>query len=279
VPQSRPTLGAHIRTTVSDHQRKINHQFHRRSVRISAACAAVALVGGAGGVVAAGPGSPGPAADRAAVAQADLLAARDQQARASRDRERAALSRQRLAAQARRAAARRAAVAEANRAARQRTLLEARRKARIAAKARATARAKSVRAAAGPRFVLPLTGYRLSAGFGQSGSLWSRDHTGQDFAAPSGTPVRAVAAGTVVSAGWDGAYGRKIEIRHAGGTTTWYCHLSAFAVEGGKVRAGQTIGRVGSTGNTTGPHLHLEVRVGDQPVSPLSWLRRHGLDP
>ena len=83
----------------------------------------------------------------------------------------------------------------------------------------------------------------------------------------------------VTSAGWDGAYGWKIEVRHRDGTATWYCHLSAIVARRGNVSAGQTIGRVGSTGNTTGSHLHLEVRVGDDPVNPLAWLRRYGLKP
>jgi len=129
-----------------------------------------------------------------------------------------------------------------------------------------------------PTYVLPIQGYRLTAGFGEFG-LWSHAHTGQDFAAPIGTPVRALADGTIIFASYDGAYGNKIAIQHAGGLVTWYAHLSAYEVKlGDKVVAGQLIGRVGNTGNTTGPHLHLEIRpTADVPVDPLPWLRAHGI--
>jgi murein DD-endopeptidase MepM/ murein hydrolase activator NlpD len=126
-------------------------------------------------------------------------------------------------------------------------------------------------------FALPLDHYRLTASFGQSSGLWSSSHTGQDFAAPSGTPVRAVARGVVTSAEWAGAYGWRVIIRHSDGTETWYCHLSSFLVRSGSVEPGQVIGRVGSTGNATGPHLHFEVRRNDQPIPPLAWLRAHGV--
>jgi murein DD-endopeptidase MepM/ murein hydrolase activator NlpD len=85
--------------------------------------------------------------------------------------------------------------------------------------------------------------------------------------------------GAIIFAAYDGAYGNKIAIQHAGGLVTWYAHLSAFEVKvGEKVKAGQLIGLVGSTGNTTGPHLHLEIRpTADIPVDPLPWLRAHGI--
>lgn len=128
-----------------------------------------------------------------------------------------------------------------------------------------------------PKWVLPVLGFRLTAGFGEYG-LWSSAHTGQDFAAPYGTPVRSVGDGEVISAGYDGAYGNKVVVRHEDGTVTWYCHLSSFEQTSGKVKAGDVIGRVGSTGNSTGDHVHLEVRPGDgDPVEPLTWLRRHGV--
>jgi murein DD-endopeptidase MepM/ murein hydrolase activator NlpD len=129
-----------------------------------------------------------------------------------------------------------------------------------------------------PKFVLPVAGFRLTATFGASSSLWSNNHTGQDFAAPVGTPIRAVADGVIVAAGWGGAYGWRTIVRHSDGTETWYAHMSTQTRRSGKVKAGQMIGRVGSTGNATGPHLHLEVRINDEPISPLSWLRRQGLD-
>jgi murein DD-endopeptidase MepM/ murein hydrolase activator NlpD len=139
-------------------------------------------------------------------------------------------------------------------------------------------RARLAAAEARPRWILPISNYRLTAGFGDYG-LWSHAHTGQDFAAPVGTPVHALGDGVIVFASYDGAYGNKIAIQHAGGLVTWYAHLSAFEVKlDQKVVAGQLIGRVGSTGNTTGPHLHLEIRpTKDQPVDPLPWLRAHGI--
>jgi murein DD-endopeptidase MepM/ murein hydrolase activator NlpD len=139
-------------------------------------------------------------------------------------------------------------------------------------------RARLAAEKARPRYILPIQGYRLTAGFGEYG-LWSHAHTGQDFAAPIGTPVHALADGTVIFASYDGAYGNKIAIQHAGGLVTWYAHLSAFEVQlGDKVVAGQLIGKVGDTGNTTGPHLHLEIRpTADAPVDPLPWLRAHGI--
>jgi murein DD-endopeptidase MepM/ murein hydrolase activator NlpD len=142
----------------------------------------------------------------------------------------------------------------------------------------AARRARLAAARARPRWVLPIQHYRLTAGFGEFG-LWSHAHTGQDFAAPVGTPVHALADGTIIFASYDGAYGNKIAIAHEGGLVTWYAHLSAFRVNlGDKVAAGQLIGLVGDTGNTTGPHLHLEIRpTADVPVDPLPWLRAHGI--
>jgi murein DD-endopeptidase MepM/ murein hydrolase activator NlpD len=128
------------------------------------------------------------------------------------------------------------------------------------------------------RWVLPLSNYRLSASFGQSGGLWSSGHTGQDFAAPYGTSVKAVHRGEIVSASWDGSYGRKIVIRHEDGTETWYCHLSSFVRTTGYVTTGELIGRVGSTGNSTGPHLHLEVRIAGDAVNPVTYLRNKGVE-
>ncbi|HZJ05887.1 MAG TPA: M23 family metallopeptidase [Nocardioidaceae bacterium] len=123
--------------------------------------------------------------------------------------------------------------------------------------------------------------YDLSATFGQSSSLWSTTHTGLDFAAPSGTPIKAVANGVVTSTEYDGSYGNKTVITDQDGTETWYCHQSAFAVSpGDQVSSGQVIGSVGSTGNSTGAHLHLEVRPGaGDPVDPFNALRVHGLSP
>ncbi|MGW1196171.1 peptidoglycan DD-metalloendopeptidase family protein [Streptomyces sp. NPDC002536] len=129
-------------------------------------------------------------------------------------------------------------------------------------------------------YVLPVGSYTLTAGFGQSGNMWSANHTGEDFAAPTGTPVKAVGGGTITQAGWAGAYGYRIVLTLDDGTELWFCHLSSMVVTSGKVAAGDVIGRVGATGNVTGPHLHLEVRPdGGGPVDPLPWLRDKGLQP
>ncbi|MEO7980775.1 MAG: M23 family metallopeptidase [Sporichthyaceae bacterium] len=136
---------------------------------------------------------------------------------------------------------------------------------------------RKAREAARPKWVIPVDHFRLTAGFGDYG-LWTSSHTGQDFAAPEGTPIHAVGDGKIIFAGWDGAYGNKIAIEHIDGTVTWYAHMSAFLRTDGSVKAGDIIGRIGSTGNVTGPHLHLEVRPqnGD-PVPPLTWLRQQGI--
>lgn len=128
---------------------------------------------------------------------------------------------------------------------------------------------------------LPVSGYTLTAQFGYSSGLWASTHTGLDFAAPSGTPVMAVANATVTSTDWAGAYGNRIVLTHEDGTETWYCHLTSFNVSpGDTVNGGDQIGTVGSTGNSTGSHLHLEVRPGaGDAVDPYAALVAHGLQP
>lgn len=122
--------------------------------------------------------------------------------------------------------------------------------------------------------------YRLTATFGEYG-LWANYHTGLDFAAPTGTPIHAIANGTVTSAGYDGAYGNKTVITLDDGTELWFCHQTTFEVSvGDTVRTGQTIGTVGSTGHVTGPHLHVEVRPGGgDPVDPYAAFRQHAVTP
>ncbi|WP_269858706.1 M23 family metallopeptidase [Streptomyces sp. RPT161] len=152
---------------------------------------------------------------------------------------------------------------------------EARRKAAEEAAAKAQAEQAAQLATS---YGKPVTSYTPTAGFGESSSLWSSTHTGQDFAAPTGTPVMAIHSGTITSAGWAGSYGYRIVLTLDDGTELWYCHLSSMVKTGGKVTTGDVIGRVGATGNVTGPHLHLEVRPGGGgPVDPLPWLRDHGV--
>jgi murein DD-endopeptidase MepM/ murein hydrolase activator NlpD len=124
----------------------------------------------------------------------------------------------------------------------------------------------------------PLSRYRLTARFNQAGAYWARRHTGLDFAARRGTPIRSVGDGVIIAAGWSGAYGYRVNIRHYDGTVTRYAHMSAILRWSGTVRAGQIIGRVGSTGNATGPHLHLETRPGGgTAVNPARWLGFRGV--
>lgn len=101
----------------------------------------------------------------------------------------------------------------------------------------------------------------------------SRLHAGTDFGARSGSPIFAIADGTVISASYSGGYGNRIILDHGGGLTTVYAHCSSLAVRAGQtVRQGQRIGAVGSTGLSTGPHLHFEMRINGRPVNPMSRL-------
>ncbi len=128
---------------------------------------------------------------------------------------------------------------------------------------------------------VPTSGYRLTARFGMAGGLWSSSHTGLDFATASGTPIVAVANGTITKTGWAGSYGNQTVQTLPDGTEIWYNHQSSIGVNvGDTVTGGQQIGTVGSTGNSTGPHLHLEVRPGGgDPVDPYTALVVHGVTP
>ncbi|MFF1418306.1 M23 family metallopeptidase [Streptomyces sp. NPDC058280] len=155
----------------------------------------------------------------------------------------------------------------------------AKKKAEAEAKAKAEAERLAKLAAS---YSLPTSSYTLTSTYGESGSMWSSGyHTGLDFAAPTGTPVKAVHSGTVKSAGWSGSYGYRTVLELADGTEIWYCHQSSMTVSAGqKVTTGEVIGRVGATGNVTGPHLHLEIHTpGGSGVDPMSWLRGMGLTP
>jgi len=117
-------------------------------------------------------------------------------------------------------------------------------------------------------------GGAIAAPYGWRTDPWPEFHKGVDLAANYGDQVRAAAAGTVVSAGWDpGGYGIKVDIDHGNGYHTWYAHLSRTAVEPGqRVTKGQPIAFVGSTGESTGPHLHYQVMYDGQPIDPAPYL-------
>lgn len=121
----------------------------------------------------------------------------------------------------------------------------------------------------------PILNFKITSGFGVRFHPilgYSRPHTGVDFAAPIGTPIFAAGNGTIINAGWNPAYGRRIEIQHANGYVTTYNHMSGFArgaVQGARVKQGQTIGYLGQTGLATGPHLHYEVLVNGHFVDPM----------
>ena len=129
------------------------------------------------------------------------------------------------------------------------------------------------------RWVLPMDRVDITAEFGQYG-LWSSYHTGIDFNGETGDPIKAIAAGVVTFVGYDGAYGNKTVVTLPGGTEIWYCHQNSFGASVGEtVRAGEVLGYVGSTGNVTGSHLHLEVRPGaGDPVNPRAAFSVHGID-
>nr|WP_112475388.1 M23 family metallopeptidase [Streptomyces sp. ST1020] len=153
-------------------------------------------------------------------------------------------------------------------------------KAARAAEARAAREAERARLNA---FVAPITGSYVSTGYRSGGSLWSSgSHTGIDFHAATGTPVHAVGLGTVVEAGWGGAYGNQIVVRMNDGTYTQYGHLSSISVAVGQtVTPGERIGYSGATGNVTGPHLHFEARTTPEygsDIDPVAYLRAHGVD-
>lgn len=123
---------------------------------------------------------------------------------------------------------------------------------------------------------MPLRAAAISSGFGMRYhplGLGLKFHGGLDFPAPTGTAVHATAPGRVVFAGWNGGYGMCLILEHGGGMTTLFGHLSAVAVKPGEpIAQGQVIGVVGSTGRSTGPHLHYEVRLGSQALDPRRFL-------
>ena len=151
-------------------------------------------------------------------------------------------------------------------------------------------KAAAPKAAAAPRrrappavgFTLPVAGASVGTPYKMSGSMWSSGyHTGVDFVVPTGTSLKSVGAGTVVSAGWGGAYGNQVVLKLADGHYAQYAHLSSLSVSAGQaVTEGQQVGLSGATGNVTGPHLHFEIRTTPDygsDVDPLAYLRGKGV--
>ena len=135
-------------------------------------------------------------------------------------------------------------------------------------------------------WVDPVKNYKLTASFAQNGGMWASKHSGQDFAVPIGTNVVATHGGTVVKAGGNGAgdgpaYGNAIVIKHGNGTYSQYAHLSKINVKIDQiVKTGQSIAKSGNTGNSSGPHLHFEIRTTPNygsAVDPVSFLRSKGV--
>ncbi len=161
---------------------------------------------------------------------------------------------------------------------------EQERLAAAAAKAAREEAARAARAGSGtPAMAIPSGGllWPVASGGRMSSAVGPRTHpvfgyrschTGQDIAAPTGTPVRASADGRVITSGSGGAYGNSIMLVHSGGLTTFYAHLSTKSVQvGQEIKAGDQVGTVGSTGWSTGPHLHYETRINGTAYDPMGW--------
>jgi hypothetical protein len=223
----------------------------RRSAVLTIAVPTVAVLGIAGAAAATlAPGSGAGSHSTATASDADsTLTAADQKAQALASQEAKASAEQASRDQARQALALRTAAAKK-------------------------------KAAETPTVVLPITQHvGLSALFGQAGTHWMSLHTGIDFPVSTGTDVHAVTGGTVTTK-WNSYYGNMLILTAPDGTQTWYCHLSAYKVRSGSVKAGDVIAYSGDTGNSTGPHLHFEVHPnGGAAIDPLPWLLAHGLDP
>ncbi len=123
----------------------------------------------------------------------------------------------------------------------------------------------------GITFINPVGG-KTSSRFGELSSIRSSYHTGLDIANPIGTPIAAAASGTVIFSGWKSAYGQMVVIDHGNGVQTYYAHCNALYKSAGEyVNQGDIIGAVGMTGNVTGPHLHIEVRVNGVAYNPIYY--------
>ena len=120
--------------------------------------------------------------------------------------------------------------------------------------------------------VTPVEG-KITSRYGVSSRIRKSTHTGLDISATQGTDIKVVADGTVTAASYNGSYGNLIKIDHGNGVETWYAHTSKMYVQvGDTVKAGDVIAAVGSTGNSTGPHLHLEIRVNGEDINPQDYL-------
>ncbi|MEU2675075.1 LysM peptidoglycan-binding domain-containing M23 family metallopeptidase [Streptomyces sp. NPDC007164] len=150
-----------------------------------------------------------------------------------------------------------------------------------APKTEAPAAAPATAQSSASGYVHPVPGNHTT-GYRASGSNWSSgSHTGIDFPVATGTSVKSITSGTVVTAGWGGAYGNQVVVKHADGHYSQYGHLSSISVSAGQaVSAGQQLGLSGATGNATGPHLHFEVRTGPaygSDIDPIAFLASHGI--
>lgn len=130
----------------------------------------------------------------------------------------------------------------------------------------------SAKANIGITLIQPISGV-ITSRFGASSSIRRSSHTGLDISAATGTPIKAAASGTVTFSGYKGSYGNMLVISHGNGVQTYYCHCSKLYVgTGTQVSQGQTVAAVGSTGNSTGPHLHLEVRINGVAYNPQNYV-------
>ncbi|MEU1289057.1 M23 family metallopeptidase [Kitasatospora sp. NPDC005856] len=130
-----------------------------------------------------------------------------------------------------------------------------------------------------PKVVMPVAQHGLGELFGEAGTHWANRHTGIDFPVDGGSEVYAVTDGTLRTQ-WNPFYGYMTILKMPDGTEAWYCHLRAYKVRKGPVKQGDVIAFVGTSGNSTGPHLHFEIRPQDsKPIDPLPWFLANGLDP
>jgi len=246
----------------------------------TATLAVVSVSGGAPIALTSGPVAGTPVVDEAANDQAELtqdktgdahLLARGVQDRAARDSERTRVGLL-TAENAKRAAAE--AALQADRAPLQVSLVGAKGANQMSAPSVGALKGASL---GSKEWVNPLSvAYQLTSPYGWR---WGRIHPGQDMACPTGSEVHAISSGVVVFAGWEGGYGYKVEIEHWDGTVSWYAHNSRLRVTKGTiVTTGQVISLSGSTGHSTGPHLHLEIHPkGGNAVPPRSWLAARGV--